>query len=177
MIFKKLKQKSLRKRVEAHLKKRDTSSVNSEVRTIGFLVDEARDQDFEKFYDIFKDLSLQPKDVKVFSFVESKKKLPSLRQNQVQNKDFDWKGNLHNQNAQEFLDKQFDVLVGYYPKPHEILDVLVASSKATFKVGVRGADERLFDLLLDVPLHDFNLFKGELKKYLGVFGKLSKKNA
>jgi len=173
MIFKKLKRKSLKKGLDAHLKKRDTSDVNSKVKTIGFLVDEAYDQDFEKFYDSFKDLNLQPKDVKVFSFVESKKKLPSLRQNQVQNKDFDWKGVLHNQNAQEFLDKEFDVLVGYYPTSHEILDILVASSKAKFKVGFQGADERLFDLLLRVPFHDFNLFKSELKKYLQVFGKLS----
>ena len=172
MIFKKLKQKSLKKGLNAHLKQRDTSGSNVKMKTIGFLVDETYDQEFEKFYDIFKELSLQPKDVKVFSYVESKKKLPSLRQNQVQNNDFDWKGNLHNQNAQEFLDKQFDVLVGYYPKQHEILDVLVAASKAKFKVGFHGPDERLFDLLLNVPFQDFKLFKSELKKYLQVFGKL-----
>lgn len=173
MIFKKLKKNSLKKEVDTHLKKRDTSSIDAKVKTIGFLVDEAHDQDFEKFYDIFKDFSLQPKDIKLFSFVESKKKLPSLRQNQVQNKDFDWKGSLHNQNAQEFLDKEFDVLVGYYPKQHEILDVLVAASKAKFKVGFHGADQRLYDLLLNVPFKDFNLFKSELKKYLQVFGKMS----
>ncbi len=173
MIFKKLKQRSLRKELESHLKKRDTSGNDNKVRTIGFLVDETHNQDFEKFYDIFKDLNLQTKDVKLFSYVESKKKIPSLQQNQVQNKDFDWKGNFHNQNAQEFLDKGLDVLVGYYPKKHEVLDVLVAMSKAKFKVGFLGADERLFDLFLDVPFKDFNLFKSELKKYLKVFGKIN----
>ncbi|RDK86859.1 DUF6913 domain-containing protein [Marinirhabdus gelatinilytica] len=173
MIFKKLKQKSLRKGLDAQLKKRDASGLNAQVKTIGFLVNEAHFQDFEKCYDIFKDLSLQPKDVKVFSYIESKKKLPSLRQNQVQNKDFDWKGNLHNQNAQEFLDRDFDVLVGYYPKKHEILDLLVASSNAKFKVGFYGGDERLFDLLLDVPFQDFSVFKKELKKYLQVLGKIA----
>ncbi|WP_432411459.1 DUF6913 domain-containing protein [Rasiella sp. SM2506] len=172
MIFKKLKNNSLKKGLNTHLKARDTSGINARVKSIGFLVDEAHDPDFEKFYDIFKDLSLQSKDIKLFSFVDSKKKLPSLQQNQVQNKDFDWKGNLHNRNAQEFLDHDFDVLVGYYPKQHQILDVLVASSKAKFKVGFQGADERLYDLLLNVPFKDFALFKSELKKYLEVLGKL-----
>lgn len=172
MIFKKLKQRSLKKNLDTHLKNRDTSGVNFKVKTIGFLVDEAHDFNFEKFYDVFKDFNVKHKDVKVFSFVESKKKLPSLRQNQVQNKDFDWKGNLHNQNAQEFLDKELDVLVGYYTKRHEILDVLVAASNARFKVGFHGADERLYDLLLDVPFKDFNVFKSELKKYLQVLGKI-----
>jgi hypothetical protein len=172
MIFKKLKIKSLKKGLTVYLKKRDTSGMNAKVKTIGFLVDEADSQDFEKFYDMFKEFKLQPKDVKVFSFLESKKKLPSIRQNQVQNKDFDWKGNLQNKNAQEFLDKDFDVLVGYYSQQRQILDLLVAASKAKFKVGFHGADERLYDLLLDVPFKDFGLFKSELKKYLQVLGKV-----
>ena len=172
MIFKKLKQKNLKKRVEKYLKERDASGVNSQVTTIGFFVNETDFQDFEKFYEIFKELNLQPKDVKVFSFIESKKKLPSLRQNQVQSKDFDWKGNLHNQSAQEFLDRDFDVLVGYYSKKHEILDILVAASQAKFKVGLQGADERLFDLLLEVSFRDFGVFKSELKKYLKILGKV-----
>ncbi|QIE60708.1 hypothetical protein G5B37_14420 [Rasiella rasia] len=173
MILNKLKQKSLRKGKERHLEKRDRSGVNSKVKTIGFLVDEAHFQDFEVLYDIYKDLNVLPKDVKVFSFIESKKKLPSLRQNQVQSKDFDWKGNMHNQNAQEFLDKQFDVLIGFYEGQHEILDHLVAASSANFKVGFSGADQRLYDLLLAVKPTDISAFKSELKKYLTALGKMS----
>jgi len=79
---------------------------------------------------------------------------------------------LHNQNAQEFLDKEFDVLIGLYTGKHQLLDVLVATSKAKFKVGFHGTDKRLYDLLLDVPFKDFDLFKSELKKYLQVLGKV-----
>ncbi|MAZ72608.1 MAG: hypothetical protein CMC70_05630 [Flavobacteriaceae bacterium] len=172
MILNKLKQKNLKRNLEKSLETRDTSGINASVVTIGFLVNEADFQDFESLYDVFRDFNLQPKDVKVFSFIESKKKLPSLRQNQVQNKDFDWKGNLHNQNAQEFLDKEFDVLIGLYTGKHQLLDVLVATSKAKFKVGFHGTDKRLYDLLLDVPFKDFDLFKSELKKYLQVLGKV-----
>jgi len=171
-MFEKLKRKSLRKLTEKNLAKRDLSKVNSPLKTLGFLVDEMRFQDLDVLYDFFEELHLIPKDVKVFSFIEVKKKLPSLRQNQVQCKDFNWKGEMRNQNASEFLEKEFDVLVGYYEGKNEFLDALISQSKAKFKVGFNGADERLFDLLISVNPDDIETFKAELKKYLTILKKI-----
>lgn len=171
-MFDKIKRKSLRKLTERNLAKRDLSKVNSSLRTLGFLVDEMRFQDLEVFYEFYVELGLLPKDVKVFSFIEVKKKLPSLRQNQVQCKDFNWKGVMNNQNASEFLEAEFDVLVGYYEAKNEFLDALISQSKAKFKVGFTGADERLFDLLISVNPDDAETFKAELKKYLTILKKI-----
>jgi len=124
------------------------------------------------FYEFYETLDLIPKDVKVFSFIEVKKKLPSLRQNQVQCKDFNWKGEMHNQNASEFLETEFDVLVGYYKGQNEFLDALIAQSRAKFKVGFAGSEDRLFDLLIDVKPSNIEIFKAELKKYLTVLKKI-----
>lgn len=173
MVFQKLKEKSLRKGVERNLQNRDTTQLNAKVRTVGFLVDEMEFTDFEALYDCYKELKLQPKDIKLFSFVESKKKLPSLRHNQVQTKDFDWKGNLHNQDAQEFIDKPLDVLVGLYQGQHPIIELMVSASKAKFKVGFQGADDRLYDLLLAIDPSDVEGLKIELEKYLKLFGKIA----
>ncbi len=172
-MFEKLKRKSLRKLTEKQLVVRDVSDINSPTKTLGFLVDEMLLQDFDVLYDFSKDLGLVPKDVKVFSFIEVKKKLPSLRQNQVQCKDFNWKGEMHNQNAQEFLDTEFDVLVGYYQGKNEFMDMMISRSKAKFKVGFAGADERLFDLIISVPPTQVDLFKNELKKYLTILNKIA----
>lgn len=172
LMFDKLKRRSLRKLTERNLANRDLSKVNSPLKTLGFLVDEMQFQDLDVFYDFYEELYLIPKDVKVFSFIEVKKKLPSLRQNQVQCKDFNWKGEMHNQNASEFLEKEFDVLVGYYKGKNEFLDALIAQSKAKFKVGFAGSESRLFDLLIDVKLDDTEIFKAELKKYLTVLRKI-----
>ncbi len=171
-MFEKVKRRSLRKLTERNLEKRDLSQVNAPMKTLGFLVDERLVPDFDLLYDFSIPLDLIPKDVKVFSFIEVKKKLPSLLQNQVQCKDFNWKGEMHNQNASEFLDKDFDVLVGYYHGKHEFLDAMISQSKAKFKVGFAGADERLFDLLIAVKPTETELFKTELKKYLGILGKM-----
>jgi len=172
-MFEKIKRRSLKKKIDQNLTKRDTSGINSRLTTLGILVDEALIPDLDAFDGFALDYKLQPKDVKVFSFQEVKKKLPSMRQNQINNKDFGWKGEINNQNAVEFLEKPFDVLVGYYKGNHEFMDLMVSRSKAAFKVGFPGGDERLFDLIMALNPKDVNNFKEELKKYLQVLNKLS----
>lgn len=171
-MLKKLKKRSIKNQTAKNLDKRDLSQVNAPLKTLGFLVDEAYFQDFEKLYEYAPFLGLHRKDVKMFSFVEFKKKAPSLRLDQINNKDFSWDGMISNQNAREFLDISFDVLVGYYKGAHEFLDLMVSESNAKFKVSGSGADERLYDLLIDIDLQKAADFKNELKKYLTVLNKL-----
>ncbi len=172
-MFKKIKQKSLQKLTEKNIRERDLSRVNEPLKRLGFLVDESEFQEFEELYDFAVALGIQRKDVKVFSFLESKKKLPSLRQNQIHNRDFTWKGEIHNQNAQEFLDVPFDVLIGYYRGANEFLDLMVSASKAKFKVGVAEADPRLYDLIIEIQPDKVTEFKAELKKYLKILNKIA----
>lgn len=172
-MFKKLKQKSLQKQTERNIRQRDASQVNEPLTRLGLLVDESEFQDFEELYDFSMLLGIQRKDVKVFSFLPTKQKLPSLRQNQIYHKDFTWKGEIHNQNAREFLEMPFDVLIGYYKGSHEFLDLMVSASKAKFKVGVARADPRLYDLIIEIEPEDISAFKTELKKYLKILKKIS----
>lgn len=171
-MFEKLKRKSLKRHTERNLKQRDLSQLNSKLRTLGFLVDEAVVPDFERLYDWYKSFGLVPKNVQVFTYIEVKKKLPSLRQNQIDNKAFNWKGEINNLNAVEFLETSFDMLVALYQGKHELLDLLVSRSKAKFKVGSKSSDQRLFDLLIHVPAHDLGAFEEELKKYVTILNKI-----
>ena len=171
-MFKNLKQKSFKKQTERNLKKRDFSTRNTSLKTLGFLVDEEKFQDFEKLYAFSEALGIQRKDVKIFCFVEYQRKAPSLRQNQINNKDFSWEGEITNQNAKEFLEFPFDVLIGFYKDKNEFLDLMASSSNAKFKVGVAGVDDRLYDLLLSLDPYNVENFKNELKKYLRVLNKI-----
>ena len=171
-MFKKLKYFSIKKVTDKNLKSRDLSEINAHLKTLGILVDEAVIQDFEVLYEYSTFLGIPRKDVKVFSFVEFEKKAPSLRLDQISNKDFSWGGVIKNLSAQDFLRKPFDVLIGYYEGSHKFLDLMVSESKAKFKIGGIGADERLFDLLIAVKLDKTEAFKNETKKYLTVLNKL-----
>ena len=131
-MFKKLKQRSIKNKIERNIRLRDMSKVNEPLRQLGILVDEGDFIDFEELYDFSALLDIQRKDVKIFSFLETKLKLPSLRQNQVYHKDFTWRGEIGNKNAMEFLDTPFDVLIGFYKGSNEYLDLMVSTSKAKF---------------------------------------------
>lgn len=172
-MFKIIQKKQLQKKIELYLKNRDISNLNDSVVTIGYLVDEDLFQDFEKLFEVSKEMGLKNKDVKIFTFMEVKKKIPSLRQNQINNKEFSWKGIIQNQNANEFLNKPFDVLIAYYNNENDYLDLMLAKSKAKFKVGFEGVDSRMLDLIIDIDLLNINDFKRELMKYLKVLGKLN----
>ena len=171
-MLKKVKHQSLKKHTDKNLMQRDISERNAPLKYLGFLVDEALFDDFELLYEFGKELGLQRKDIKIFSFIETRRKIPTLRQNQITNKEFTWRGEIHNQNAQEFLDFPFDVLIGFYNGKHEFLSAMVAQSKAKFKIGLNGADERLFDLLLTLDIQKPEIFKSEVKKYLQIFKKI-----
>ncbi len=171
-MLKKVKHQSLKKHIEKNLMQRDISERNAPLKYLGFLVDEAFFDNFEMFYEFGKELGLQRKDVKMFSFIETRRKIPTLRQNQITNKEFTWRGEILNQNAKEFLDYPFDVLIGFYMGKHEFLNAMVAQSKAKFKIGIHGSDERLFDLLLTVNIQRPELFKNEVKKYLQILKKI-----
>lgn len=171
-MFEKLKRRSIKKRIDQYLSGRDTSSRNTPLRTLGVLVDESLIPDLYIFEDLPEELNVHPNKFRLFSFLEVKKKLPSIRQNQINNKDFSLKGQIKNSNALEFIEYPFDVLVGYYQGRNVFLDQMMAMSKARFKVGFKAGDERLFDLILQQSPADFKLFKKELKKYLQILKKI-----
>lgn len=171
-MLKKIQLRFLRKKIEKNLDNRDLSKLNEPLRTLGFLVNEDYFKDFERLYLLSKELGLQRKDVRLFTFMEVKKKLPSLLQNQINNKHFTWRGEIKNQNANEFLEMPFDVLIGYYKGKNEYMDLMMSVSKAKFKVGFSLTDERLSDLLIDVNPLNVEKFRHELIKYLRVLKKI-----
>jgi hypothetical protein len=166
-----IKMKWLHRHLEEAISQRDRSGVNDPCHTIGFLVDEEIIVDLDQLYQCSFDLNLAPKDVKVFTFLEQKDNLPSLRQNQMHQNDIDWKGQIHHPGALEFLETKFDVLVALYLPGNDFMDLMVAKSQSKFKVGSRGLRADLYDLLIAVAPDNVTDFRTELKKYFTLLNK------
>ncbi|QAA80654.1 hypothetical protein EI546_02440 [Aequorivita sp. H23M31] len=171
-MLKTYKLRSLKRQTDKSLAERDVSQRNAPLTYLGFLVDEALYEDFEMLADFGVELGLQRKNIKIFTFIETRKKIPSVRQNQITNKEFGWNGEIKNESAIEFLNNSFDVLIGYYTGKHDFLDTLVAQSKAKFKIGCNSANEQFFDLLLNVDLNKPKDFREEVTKYLKILKKI-----
>ncbi len=171
-MLRKIKFNSLKKHTDRSLEQRDVSQRNAKLIHLGFLTDESFYGDIEALYNLGIELGLRRENIKVFAFSKSNGGIPSLRQDQITNKEFNWRGEMVSQNAKEFLDFPFDVLIGIYNNKHEFLEAMIAQSKAKFKVGFSNSDQRFYDLLLKIDPKNNELFRSELKKYLKVFNKI-----
>jgi len=171
-MLNKIKKFSFEKRIKKYLLQRNNSDNNSKLVNIGFLVDEDAFPNLENLYSLSEAFGIQRNDIKIFSFKKLDTSAPALNQNAVSQKDFTFNGSIKNDIANDFLDIEFDVLVGYYKEEHLYLDLMVAQSNAIFKVGLEGTDARLFDLTLAIKPRDEDVFAIEMVKYLNALQKI-----
>jgi hypothetical protein len=172
-MFKRIQKIFFTRNITKNLKKRTMFGVNDSLTTIGFLVNEEEHINFDIFFDMSIALGVQQKDTKIFSFTDIKTKTPTLIQNKIFSNHFNWRGEINNNNALDFLNTQLDVLVSYYDTKNNYLNLMTSKSKAKFKVGFNGVDDRLFDLIINVDPQKNLDVKSELLKYFKVLNKIN----
>jgi hypothetical protein len=172
-MFKRIQKIFFTRNITKNLKKRTMFGVNDSLTTIGFLVNEEEHINFDIFFDMSIALGVQQKDTKIFSFTDIKTKTPTLIQNKIFSNHFNWRGEINNNNALDFLNTQLDVLVSYYDTKNNYLNLMTSKSKAKFKVGFNGVDNRLFDLIINVDPQKNLDVKSELLKYFKVLNKIN----
>ncbi|MEM1137126.1 MAG: hypothetical protein AAGI07_14910 [Bacteroidota bacterium] len=172
MILKAFRDKSNKDYVNKILDKRTNTVNTNKVKTIAILLNKEEFDDAEAFTDYFKELELTSPKSTVIYFSELEKEADTQWQNFFTKKDFGWSGKIMNQTLMQFINEPFDVLVGYYNKNVLEMNQITAMSKANLKVGVHSHDERLFDIILNLSVIRFDVFKKEFKKYLNILNKL-----
>jgi hypothetical protein len=172
MILKGLKEKSIKKNLNAILNNRETHFNNNKIESLGIILNADETNDFESIKTIAKSLNLLPNKLKIIAFTESKKEVTYSWNDCFNHKDFTWNGKINNNELQSFLDTKFDLLISYYSNDVIELKYLTAASNANFKVGIFQMDTRLNDLIIKTDFKNLEAFKAELKKYLSVLNKL-----
>lgn len=172
MILKAFKEKSIQKYVNKLLAIRKPSVNSNKVKTVAVLLNTSEFHEFEVFRVYFKELGLTSPKHKIIAFTLDDKLEHNKWNTHYSPKDFGWKGKIKNVDLEAFINEPYDVLISYYKKEELHLDLIAAASNANLKVGISNNDERLYDLIIDVPLKDINIFKQELKKYLNILNKL-----
>ncbi|MCC1484797.1 DUF6913 domain-containing protein [Winogradskyella immobilis] len=172
MILRAFKEKSNQKYINNLLATRKASVNDNKIITVGVLLNAEEYEDLENFNIFFKSMNLNSPKHKILIYST----LDSVVHNQWDSffgpKDIGWKGKIKNIDLQSFIDETYDVLISYYKEDILELNQVVAMSKANFKVGISNADERLYDLIIDVKPKQFQLFKTEFVKYLNILNKL-----
>ena len=68
---------------------------------------------------------------------------------------------------------EYKLQKSYYDTKNNYLNLMTSKSKAKFKVGFNGVDNRLFDLIINVDPQKNLDVKGELLKYFKVLNKIN----
>lgn len=171
MILKAFKEKSNQKYINKRLSKRNFDN-NGPIKTIGVLLNASEYSDYNRIDKFLNHLGILSANRSFFTFSKSKLESHNQWDSIFSPKDFGWNGNLKNKDLKDFTETKFDVLICYFLADDIELAQIAAMSKASFKVGISNKDERLYDLIVDVKVTDFEIFETELKKYLTILKKI-----
>lgn len=142
---------------------------NKGIRSLGCIVDLDKFEKSEVFFQFQEEFSLRPNAVKIIGYKRFYDKNSPYATPVFSDKDLGWNGDIENSYALEFLGREYDLLVNYYKEDSLLLNLMSAKTRARLKVGFKEVGPQYNDLILDTPIKEFDTFKKELKKYLGIF--------
>ena len=145
---------------------------SSGITSIGCIVDLDNFDKPELFFEFVDEYKLRPNAVKIIGYKNYYDKNSPYSTPVFSDKDLGWKGAIENSYALEFLSRDYDLLVNYYNEDNLMLQLMTVKTQARVKVGFKEVDQKLNDLILEMPIKDFKTFKLELKKYLKVLNEI-----
>jgi hypothetical protein len=80
-----------------------------------------------------------------------------------------WKGGLKDDYLSELLNSKYDLQINYYEVSSQIKKFITMKLNSGIKVGYAAHEEITYDLAVNVPLTDQELFISEIAKYLKIF--------
>lgn len=172
MILKGFKQKSIKKYINKLLSEDQLRVADGKIERLGIVFNLDEIDDFERFKELSNGLKVHPNKLNIIAFSSKKEEILKSWEICYNPKDFGWNGTIHNSELQTFLNTEFDALISYYEKEVAEMKLITALSEARFKIGILQTDERLNDLIIKTSIHEFNVFKTEIFKYLTILNKI-----
>ena len=172
MFLRRFKEKSNQKYINRILNSRRPPINSRPIESIGIVLNYDECNKYDALRDICRRIGIMENKVKFLTFITDEKAAPNSWDAFFNPKNFGWNGKINNVEAQEFINTEFDALISFYKEDSLELNMITASSKANFKIGISGNDERLHDFIINIKPHQIDLFKYELIKYLKVLNKV-----
>lgn len=113
----------------------------------------------------------------VFSFVNDKKEVPEFVQKKLEYdyftaKDINWHNKPSGVEVENFLRKDFDILIDLTTEPCVPLQYVLKNSRAKFKVGkFSEQNSDLYDLMLDTPDNTIKALIEQVNHYLALINR------
>lgn len=172
MFLTKIKKRFIQKRIDelfisSHQKER---LENSTIKKVGILTTREVSDQVDLVNKIEATLP-DVRNVKIYSLRTYNKRDKKSYKHFSEN-DINWQGKILDASLQSFVDEPLDLLICYFDKNDLLLEYITLSSKAAFKVGLSGVNQRLFHMEVIESIKNIDSINKELKKYLKILGKI-----
>ena len=174
MNFSGIKQKVLSKKIDSYLKNNKNTAlfVSNSIHSVGIIVNEDATFNFERLKKLQKKIPIGSNNFYILTYKNKNENYNEFRGVFFYEKQVTISGKIKSNEVNEFLNKEFDMLIDYTGANTIFSKFLVAKSKAKFKVGHLIEEERLYNFMIDVPLDNADAFNKELIKYLKILKKI-----
>lgn len=172
MFLNYIKELSVKKTVKNSLLTVKNSINSGTITSIGLLIDESYFAEINLLVNELSSNGILANNIEVIVYRDRLKKNKNISQATFSSKDLNWNGTIDNAAVNDFVNKEFDLLISYYDVEKAILLVLTNESKARFKVGFSSIDKRLNDLMINTNAENYKVFTHELFRYLKILNKI-----
>ncbi|QLE02398.1 hypothetical protein HX109_12830 [Galbibacter sp. BG1] len=173
MIFKGLKEKSIKKAIQSALVKPKTGNQGNDViRSLAIVINYDKLVDYKPLLDIAKAINVDNENVFIVGYVEKVYKNVNYLIPVFSDVSFGMKGALKTSEMEEFLRREYDIVINYYSEDNIYLQLVSSLVKSNLKVGINNDEAGINDLVLKVNEKDFSQFTKELVKYLTILKKI-----
>lgn len=127
-----------------------------EATLVGVLFDASNKESFEQSLKFIRELESSGKKVTAMGFINTKKPgsyvIEQIHIGFFKRADFTWNFKLRNTRLQDFVDKQFDILIDLTPSETFHTKLIAGISRTLYKVGVfDNSSVDVFDLMIRLP--------------------------
>ncbi len=172
MFLNYIKELSVKKTVKNSLLNVKSSLDSGTINNIGLLIDESYFSEINLLVDELRSKGILATNIEVIVYRDRLKKNKSISQATFSSKDLNWNATINSEVVNDFVSKEFDLLISYYDVEKAILLLLTKDSKARFKVGFSSIDKRLNDLMINTNAENYKVFTHELFRYLKILNKI-----
>ncbi len=176
MILDKLKQqaalKSLKKALDANEKNALNDIETTKIQTIGFVVNFDEFNHTEVFKELAEEIGLRSNSFKIIGYSDKGITRSGFTIPVFSDKDLGWGGKFKNGDIEEFLSRDYDLLINYYQKSTPILKLVSVKAAAGIKVGLLDENQAINQITFKISPSSFTKFRDELLKYLKILKKI-----
>jgi len=173
MIFKGLKEKSIKKAIQKSvLNQVQSAGDTGAVRSLAIVINYDKLVDYKPLMDIAKAINISNEDVYIIGYVNKFYKNVNYLIPVFTDNSFGMKGKIKSEEVNEFLKRDYDIVINYYTEPNIYLTLVSALIKSELKVGITSEGEAINNLVLKTDEKDFSQFNNELVKYLSILKKI-----